>query len=89
MSEWIDATNNPQEFVQAVKLGKKVFADFNGDVSLCWNGGQLIYEYPSKFAGEYEASVFPAFFKRSDKEMKPIFDFYDAIKKENEENEDA
>lgn len=86
MSEWLDATGDPDGFVKAVQNNQKVYANFSEDRSLQWNGEHLLYVYPDhRWKGEYRDSLFPAMFKRSHERMKDIFAFFDTILKLNGE----
>ena len=81
MSKWVNATGNPKGFVEAVKSGQSVYADFNENTSLeCGQNGKLLYVYPDhQWKGEYCSSLFPGLFKRTDEDMEQIFAFYDRI----------
>jgi hypothetical protein len=83
MSDYINATNNPQMFKKAVGDGKPVYADFPDGTNLEWNptSGDLLYVWPSpNFEGDYNESVFPGLFKRNDSTFQKVFNFWDQIK---------
>lgn len=80
MSEvkWVDATNNPQRFAEAVKNNDVVSASFDGDQSLEWTSvDYLMFSWKGR-DGEYQYSSFPGLFKRDD--LKQVFRFYDLVK---------
>ena len=90
MSKWVNATGNPKGFVEAVKSGQSVYADFDENTSLEWNcyTKKLLYVYPDpRWKGEYCSSSFPALFKRTDQDMLHIFAFYDRILELNGEKQ--
>lgn len=80
MSEWVDATDNPQKFVDAVSQGKRVFANLSGGCSLQWDGKQMLYVFPHR--GDRKVGVFPGMYKRGQELWEEAFCFYDAVHRE-------
>lgn len=81
--EYIDASNDPKAFFEAVKGNKKVFVDFVTNDTLEWDGEKLLYTYPHR--GEYLTSHFPGLFKSTDEDMSHVFAFWRELKKLNGE----
>lgn len=84
MLDYINATNDPKKFKKAIQENNPVYADFSNGDNLEWNpNGDLLYVWPSsKFEGDYNESIFPGLFKRSDPTFKEVFNFWDQIKGE-------
>lgn len=83
MNGWVNATGSPKGFVQAVKSGQRVYADFDGDFSLQWNphdGANFVYLYAKVKKGEHNRWV-SGLFKRTDEDCKDILAFFTIILK--------
>lgn len=80
MTEWIDATKDPQAFADAVRHNKKVFAKIDDDNELGWSKEATLHLCWEDKHGDPVSSIFPGLFTPRDEDMVEVFAFYNKVK---------